>query len=285
MSRSFRLGRLFGSARRPELPGTSPEQLELPIPLLEMRKLVGPIDPAAFDNPAGTLVYPHLDAAVYESVFDFGCGCGRVARQLIQQRPRPQRYVGVDLHRGMIEWCRRNLQPAAPGFEFHHHDVFNYHFNPDRSKPDVLPFPVEDESFTLVNAFSVFTHLTERQAEHYLAEVARILRPEGVLHSTWFLMDKREFPMLQEHTNALYVSPVDPSAAVIFDREWLRARARDAGLGIVSVTPPRIRGYQWVIVMAPARAGLAEAEIPPDLGELDTVELPDMPANASMIGL
>jgi hypothetical protein len=90
-------------------------------------------------------------------VFDFGCGCGRIARQLMQQSPRPQRYVGIDLHRGMIEWCRENLAPHAPGFEFQHHDVFNPGLNPgtDMRPPRTRPFPVGDRAFTLVNAWSV----------------------------------------------------------------------------------------------------------------------------------
>jgi 16S rRNA G1207 methylase RsmC len=65
-----------------------------------MRELVGPTDPTEFDNPSGNLVYPYLPADAYEAVLDFGCGCGRVARQLIQQSRPPQRYLGIDLHRG-----------------------------------------------------------------------------------------------------------------------------------------------------------------------------------------
>lgn len=133
-------------------------------------------------------MYPHIDASAYEVVFDFGCGCGRVARQLIQQRPVPRRYVGIDLHAGMIRWCRENLASRAEGFEFQHHDVANYNFNPGRSKPDVLPFAVDDHGFTLVNAWSVFTHLTQSQTGHYPNECARILRPDGVLNSTWVLL-------------------------------------------------------------------------------------------------
>jgi hypothetical protein len=59
----------------------------IPIPPAEIRELVGPTEPEAFDNPDHQLVYPYLEPAVYESVFDFGCGCGRVARQQIQQDP------------------------------------------------------------------------------------------------------------------------------------------------------------------------------------------------------
>jgi SAM-dependent methyltransferase len=256
----------------------------LPIPPLEMRELVGPTDPAEYDNPTGELVYPYLVREQYHAVFDFGCGCGRVARKLILQDPRPSRYLGIDLHRGMIEWCRRNLMPRVHRFEFLHHDVYNASFNPEEGRPRTASFPVEDQSFTLVNALSVFTHLTESQAPHYLRESRRILQAEGVLNSTWFLFEKREFPMLQEYTNALYVSEADPTAAVIYDRDWVRRTAREAGLSIIHVIPPAIRGYQWVLVMAPSE-GTAEVEIPPDEAPFSSSPPPDMPPRADRIGL
>ncbi|HZO07354.1 MAG TPA: class I SAM-dependent methyltransferase, partial [Solirubrobacterales bacterium] len=108
---------------------------ELPIPPLEMREAVGPTDPAAFDNPGGAPVFPDLPESAYRSVLDFGCGCGRLARQLIQQQPQPQRYLGIDLHPVMVEWCAANLAPAAPQFEFRHHDVHYPTWNPGEGKP------------------------------------------------------------------------------------------------------------------------------------------------------
>jgi len=101
----------------------------LPVPPFEMRELVGPSTVEAFDNPARGLVYQYLPVQAYEEVFDFGCGCGRVARQLILQRPQPRRYLGIDLHRGMVAWCRKNLSPIVPQFQFAHHDVFMTNFN------------------------------------------------------------------------------------------------------------------------------------------------------------
>ena len=249
-----------------------------------MRQLVGPTEEAAFDNPTGDLVYPYLPAAAFRSVFDFGCGCGRVARQLIQQHEPPERYVGVDLHRGMVRWCRENLAPHAHGFEFHHHDVYDAHFNP-RGRAEMLPLPGDEGSATLVNAFSVFTHLTQAQAAFYIREVARLLAPEGFVHSTWFLFDRREFPMLQGDMAALYVSYEAPSAAVIFDRTWLRARAADAGLVITQVQPPAFRGYQWTVVMEHRRHGLVEVDLPVDTSPPGTITLPQMPHDASRIGL
>src|SRR5262249_32729287 len=143
-----------------------------------------------------------------------------------------------------------------------------------KSTNRVLPFPANDSEFTLVNAHSVFTHLTEEQIAFYLQECARILRPTGILHSTWFLFDKRNFPMMQEPNNALYVLYRDPTAAVLFDRDWVRKTARACGLTIVQVLPPTIRGYQWVLVMAQAASGRAEADFPEDLAPQGVVSLP-----------
>ena len=63
--------------------------------------------------------------------------------------------------------------------------------------------------------------------------------------------------------NALYVSYVDPSEAVIFDRTWLRNTARALGLRIFNVIPPGIRGHQWSVLMT-LNPAVAEVELPPD---------------------
>jgi SAM-dependent methyltransferase len=227
-----------------------------------MRELVGPTSFAAFDNPSGELLDPTLGPERHRRVFDFGCGCGRVARRLIQQDPRPERYVGIDIHRGMVDWCNRNLAPRAPGFEFHHHDVA-HPWNPGTERTSAA-FLVRDGSFTLAWAWSVFTHLTEDQIAPYLAEVARILEPGGAFVSTWFLFDRRAFPVLPEDRHALYADDRDLTWAVIYDRDWVREQARAAGLTIFSAEPPEIRGYHWVLRMAPAGDGLPDAVLPPD---------------------
>lgn len=244
-------------------PRTAPVSAELPIPPLEMRRLVGPTDLALYDNPNGGLIYPYLPPESFRWFFDFGCGCGRVARQLILQRPRPEMYVGIDLNAPLIKWCNEHLHPAAPDFSFHHHDVFNVALNPGRDKPLTSPLPAQDSQFTLVNAISVFTHLTEAQARYYLRECARVLHPEGVLHASWFLFDKADHPMMDDSSNALYVSYTDPSAAVIFDRQWVRDTARSFGLRVFQVIAPSIRGYQWLVLMT-RRTDVAEIELPED---------------------
>lgn len=253
----------------------------LPVPPLEMRQLVGPTDPAAFDNPAGAPIVASIPLDKYRAVFDFGCGCGRLARQLIQQRPRPERYVGIDLHAGMVGWCQNHLAPHAPGFEFFHHDVYNYWFNPGEGKPSGAPFPVPDRSFSLLLGWSVFTHLTEEQCVHYMREVARVLEPGGIAHTTWFLFDRADFPFMQSH--ALYVSYLDPSAAVVFDHAWVRELAREHGLALSSIVPPAIKGYHWQIQLTPFGPGVTEAAWPVDSAPRGVAIPPPVPPNPDQI--
>ena len=265
-----------------EEPGVAADE-PLPFPPEEMRRLVGPVELSFFDNPTRAPVFGGLPAEAYESVLDFGCGCGRIARQLIQQDPRPRRYLGIDLHRGMIQWCQRNLAPQAEGFRFEHHDVYNRGLNPGGNEA-VRPFPAEDRSFTLVNAWSVFTHLLQSQVPHYLSEVARVLRPDGYFHSTWFLFDKSEFPMMQAFQNALYINDVDPTNAVIFDRRWMVERAAEHRLKVVAATPPVVRGYQWILVFADRSHPAPEVELPEDMAPKGNVAPPLMPEKAETIG-
>jgi SAM-dependent methyltransferase len=251
---------------RRHTPDPPPADGELPIPPLELRELVGPREPEAFDHPRGQPVFPTLTRPEqYDFVLDFGCGCGRVARRLaVAEAPMPKRYVGLDLHAGMIAWANQNLAPRLPGFTFIHQDVFNRGFNPRGSLPQMAPFPVEDQSVSLLLALSVFTHLVQSQAERYLDEVRRVLRPDGVMLATFFLFDKAYFPMMQDFQNALYINDSDPTNAVIFDREWLLTALDLRGLRIREVRSPVVRGYHWELEIVPGRGSVA---LPEDTGE------------------
>jgi SAM-dependent methyltransferase len=239
----------------------------LPLPPLAYRRWVGPTEDERYDNPTGTLVYPDFPAERYESVLDFGCGCGRIARQLIQQVPRPRHYLGVDIHPEMITWCREQLAPAAPGFAFVHLDVHDRLVNDGPDKPDVLPLPAADDSVTLFEALSVFTHIVERQLPHYLRECARVLRADGEANASFLIFEKADFPVLDPARNALYIDDAYTAAAVYYDRAWLQATLAQAGLAVVRITqPPETRGYQWRLALAPRQPGIEEIPIPPDEG-------------------
>ena len=115
------------------------------------------------------------------TILDIGCGCGRTARFLL---PRPDiRYCGFDVSRTAIEWCGQEIVPLSRGrFEFHHLDVHSGHYNPrGKLRGDQVRFPVRDGTIDVAFAASLFTHLLEPDARHYLAQVTRALRGGGTL--------------------------------------------------------------------------------------------------------
>ena len=100
------------------------------------------------------------------AVLDFGCGTGRLLQHF--RHIDGLRRVGTDANPRMTEWCSRHLD----GIETHN----------NRLEPP-LDF-AEEESFDLVYAFSVFTHIPIHLQEPWLAELRRVLRPGGFLLCT-----------------------------------------------------------------------------------------------------
>jgi len=116
-----------------------------------------------------------------ETVLDIGCGCGRTARFLML---RPDiRYVGFDVFKPAIDWADKHLVPLAPDrLRFEHFDAYSAHYNPRGAQKAVdIRFPVADGAIDVAFAASLFTHLLEPDAVHYLEESARSLRRGGVL--------------------------------------------------------------------------------------------------------
>jgi len=74
-----------------------------------------------------------------------------------------------------------------------------------------------------------------------------VLSPGGVAITTWFLFDKREFPMMQWFQNMLFVNEFDQTNAALFARAWLVDLPRHLGLRMTRIVPPAIRGFQWAI--------------------------------------
>jgi len=114
------------------------------------------------------------------TVLDIGCGCGRSARTLLRH-PFVERYVGFDVIAENVQWCSRFLAPASHGrAQFLHYDLYSAEYNPAaKLHASDLMFPCGDAGTHLVIAASVFTHLLEPDAAHYLREIGRTLAPRG----------------------------------------------------------------------------------------------------------
>jgi SAM-dependent methyltransferase len=121
---------------------------------------------------------------------DIGSGTGRMAIALADFLRPPGSYVGFDVWREGVDWCRREIGSRRPEFSFVHADVDEPHLNPGGTLPIAdWRFPAGDGSIDRALALSVFTHLDGPTTRHYLRELARVLKPDGRALLTFFLVD------------------------------------------------------------------------------------------------
>lgn len=118
----------------------------------------------------GAMAVEAIDAGLHDAgssldakrrILDFGCGCGRVLRHLAGLDAELR---GVDVNSRLVRWSQSNLP-------FAHCEVC-------AAEP---PLPFEPETFDLVYAISVFTHLPEQAQLRWIEELRRVLAPGGHL--------------------------------------------------------------------------------------------------------
>lgn len=125
------------------------------------------------------------------SVLDIGCGAGRIAEPLSFYLGRRGRYRGFDVTAKQINRCRDLI--THPRFQFDVIDLNHAIYNPQgRIKPEEFRFLFDDNSFDVVFAASIFSHLRLAVAKSYLSEIARVLRPNGRAILSFFAIPQEE---------------------------------------------------------------------------------------------
>jgi SAM-dependent methyltransferase len=99
----------------------------------------------------------------FESILDFGCGCGRMLLWM-EELGRTRALHGTDIDAEAIAWCREHIPYARTGV--------------NEADP---PLDYPDGAFDLVFNHSVFTHIDERRQDLWLSELHRVTRAGGFL--------------------------------------------------------------------------------------------------------
>jgi len=146
-------------------------------------------------------------------VVDVGCGCGRLACQLVPWKSL--RYLGTDVVLELLDCAQRLSQRPDWSFRL----------------VDGTKIPCPDGLADMVCFFSVLTHLLHEDAYEYLSEARRVLKPGGKIVFSFL-----EF-RIPWHWSVFEQSVVHRTSSQhlnqFMDREGIQAWAKHLGLEVV----------------------------------------------------
>lgn len=144
----------------------TPDGLPLPPAKLRMRVICTPEHEAFIDSGklaaetvSETLGTNNLSISSFDSILEFGCGCGRVLRHW---KDLPAQIYGSDYDADQVKWCQANL-PFA-------------NVRRNTAKP---PLQFGDGQFDLAYSLSVFIHIAPDAQQPWVDEIYRVLAPGG----------------------------------------------------------------------------------------------------------
>lgn len=187
-----------------------------------------------------TELFNNSSTQCVSKVLDIGCGCGRNAFS-VAPHLNYGNYYGIDIDQVSVRSAERNRRLNELGCNFQHVDVYNAEYNPSSSEGAAsYKFPFQSEYFDTVFLVSVFTHMLSNDLRSYLAEINRVLKSDGELVFTTFLLDDEHyfgsmhFPL--GNGGARWINPELPEVCVGYSYEFISEVLLDSGL-VVTRSP------------------------------------------------
>jgi SAM-dependent methyltransferase len=180
-----------------------------------------------------------------ETVLDIGCGTGRMAIPLLRYLDGSGAYVGFDVSREAIRWCRDHITSRNALFSFVHADIRNMEYNANGGiAASEYIFPCGDESIDFAFATSVFTHLRANDVKRYLSEIRRVLKPAGRAMLTFYIIDEMARRLMDDDkaslnfdVNLMDCFTIDgrtPERAIAYSESQLMEFLREAKLAPIA---------------------------------------------------
>ncbi len=183
-------------------------------------------------------------------VLEVGSGVGRDAIQLTKILSPKGKYVGFDIIKPSIAWSKENITKKHKNFTFHYYDIQSQIHNSEGTiSTRDIKLPAKDNSVDRIFLHSVFTHMFEKDIVHYLKEFNRVLKHDGLVIASFFVIDEkslaavakkssqkgRRHPLSFKHklNKDCYINDKDyPEGAVGYTPRKIKSMLRRANLGI-----------------------------------------------------
>lgn len=187
----------------------------------------------------------YADLKPNANVLDIGCGCGRMAVPLTKYLTTGK-YDGFDISKEAVDWCEKNIASKRKNFEFKFANLYNGYSNPTgklKSLDFIFPYP--DNSFDFVFLTSVFTHMMPEDMEHYVSEIYRVLKENGKVMVTHFLMNKESSNCIEKNPNTFSmihkvgsyytIKNVAHESFMAFNEDYIMGMYARYGLSVLSL--------------------------------------------------
>jgi ubiquinone/menaquinone biosynthesis C-methylase UbiE len=153
------------------------------------------------------LLYAGLKSGM--SVFDFGCGSGRVAHAVAAKVKLPA-FLGTDIVQDLLDYAATKT-PSHYRFVLHRE----------------VSIPADDQSFDMAYAFSVFTHLLQTECFAYLRDIGRTLKSGGRIVASFLeLAEPVHWPIFLASVGA-------PHLNTFIERSQWQVWAKHSGLVVL----------------------------------------------------
>jgi SAM-dependent methyltransferase len=161
---------------------------------------------------------------VGHDVLEIGCGVGRDAIPLTRVLGQTGSYVGVDVSGPSIAWCQEHITARHPNFAFAHPDIHSEFYNAQGVLAGTeITLPVASSSVDRIILQSVFTHMFEPDITHFLREFHRVLRRDGLVFASFFVLGEESMRLATETPDVLKFTHTHGDGCRVNDLGYLEA--------------------------------------------------------------